>query len=72
MTDRDAKLCDIACTIYMETVKAWLVDAGTGEKVWLPKSIVEIDDPNKETLWDNRAPKIATMPEWLAKEKGLL
>ena len=64
MTDRDAKLCDVAVLLKHETMKAYLVNDGAND-VWLPKSMVEI-----EIVGDKSS--IVTMPEWLAKEKGLI
>ena len=57
----DARLCDIACTIKRETDKAYFVSDGVTE-VWLPKSQCE---------WD-RDDQTMAMPEWLAKDKGLI
>lgn len=53
-------LIDIAGAARSETDKAILFDDGT-QTVWLPKSQVE----------DNEDGTYA-MPEWLAKEKGLI
>jgi hypothetical protein len=52
-------LVEVACIFITETEKAILVDAGTG-KIWVPKSMCEFEDG---TL---------TLPESLAKEKGLI
>lgn len=57
MTDR---LTDIAVQIKHETPKAFLIFDGAKE-VWLPKSQCE----------NNRDGTI-TLPEWLAKDKGLI
>lgn len=54
------KLADIECEIIATTEKAIRIDDGK-EKHWLPKSLVE----------DNRDGTI-TLPEWLAKERGLI
>lgn len=56
-------LIDIACIIRHETQRAWLIDVGNEKPVWVPKSQVEVYE-DKGT--------IITMPEWLAKEKGLV
>lgn len=53
-------LIDIACELKHETAKAYLINDGMKD-VWLPKSQVEHNDDNT-----------FTMPEWLAKEKGLI
>jgi hypothetical protein len=65
VTDRDAKLCDVAVQLKHETPKAYLVNDGAND-VWLPKSMVELDDSGGD---DNA---IVTMPEWLARDKGLI
>ncbi len=58
------QLVDIAAILKHETPKAYLVDAGIGDPVWLPKSQVEhYNDGNSD---------IFTMPEWLAIEKDLI
>lgn len=54
-------LVDISAQLRHETVNAYLVYDGKQE-VWLPKSQCEYDDINK----------VFTMPEWLAKAKGLI
>lgn len=54
-------LVDIAGELRRQTYKAFLIFDGTKE-VWLPKSQVE-HDPDDGTF---------AMPEWLAKEKGLI
>lgn len=55
-------LVDTAVEVKHETPKAFLVFDGTRE-VWLPKSMVEIVGTKSA---------IATMPEWLAKDKELI
>jgi hypothetical protein len=57
---RDAKLTDIACELRHETSRAYLIFDGAKE-AWLPKSLVERNEDDT-----------FTMPEWLAKEKGLI
>ena len=57
-------LVDIACTVRTETARAWLINDGTRE-VWVPKSQVEVEIVGTKSA-------IATMPEWMAKEKGLI
>ena len=56
----DPKLIDIAVALKHETPKAYLVETGEGE-MWLPKSQAERNSDGTFTL-----------PEWLAKEKGLI
>ena len=48
-------------TVAHETDAAYLLDIGASEKVWVPKSQVEIYDDGTMTL-----------PEWLAMEKGII
>lgn len=57
----ESNLIDIAGEIHRETEKAFHFFDGDKE-VWLPKSQVE---------WDEHA-KTMAMPEWLAKDKGLI
>ncbi len=57
MSSGQSDLIDIACEVRRETEKATLIFDGTKE-VWLPKALVEIEDGE------------ATMPEWLALDKG--
>lgn len=57
---REARLTDVAAEIKRETEKALLLSDGATE-AWVPKSQVE----------DNRDGTF-TMPEWLAKDKGLI
>ena len=59
MSTGKSDLIDIACEVRHETEKATLIFDGTKE-VWLPKALVEIEDGE------------ATMPEWLALDKGLI
>lgn len=63
-----SNLVDIAAVRHAETDKAILVSE-TGEKddaVWLPKSQVEIENDGHKNFIT------VTMPEWLAKDKGLI
>lgn len=57
-------LIDIACELRHETPRAWLLDCGEKEPVWVPKS-------QGEYFKEGRL-EIVTMPKWLAKEKGLI
>ena len=56
---------DIFAEIKRETPLAILVSDGI-QDVWLPKSQVEYDAPN---LYNQTE---ITLPEWLAKNKGLI
>ena len=57
---RSGRLTDIDAEIQHETTSAWLLFDGE-TKAWVPKSMTE--DNGDGTF---------TMPEWLAKEKGLI
>ena len=53
-------LVDLAAEIKLETEKAFLLDFGAVE-AWVPKS--QVQDNEDGTF---------TMPEWIAKDKGLI
>lgn len=64
---------EIAVIVVHETAKAYLVTEADDDKqeYWLPKSQCEIVDwTNKHTKRGRVA--TASIPEWLAEEKGLL
>ena len=65
----DSKLIDIAVELRHETSKAYLVHDGDGP-IWLPKSQCEVYDNGV----NNGGSKFVTvtLPEWLAREKGLI
>lgn len=56
----DPRLTDIAAELRHETERAYLIFDGDQE-IWLPKSQAERNTDGTFTL-----------PEWLAKEKGLI
>lgn len=60
MASHKAELVDIEAKIVRETPKAWLLDHGGPQPVWVPKSQVE---ENGDGTF--------TMPERLAIEKGI-
>ena len=60
MTGR-SDIIDLAGTLLSQTEGAYRIDFGELAPVWMPKSQVE----------DNGDGTFA-MPEWLAKEKGLI
>jgi len=62
---QDSKLTDIVAELRHETSRAYLIWDGA-QQVWLPKSMVEMYDNG------HAKPKQFTLPEWLAKEKGLI
>lgn len=61
------KLVDIEVEIRAESQKGVQVFDGQ-DTVWLPKSQIEIERPRA----GHNAPTIVTMPEWLARDKGLI
>lgn len=58
-----SNLVDIACSVHMETPRAWLINDGHRE-VWIPKSQAEVQGEGKNT--------VIVMPEWLAKKCELI
>ena len=59
---------EIACQVRFKTDRAVLIHDGTRE-VWIPHSMIE--DPEPEAM--NVGEHITLLiPEWIAKEKGLL
>jgi len=65
MMNADRKTVEIFVEIKRRAQKAVLVSDGAVE-VWLPLSLIDIEPGNKY----NQA--TITLPEWLAKEKGLI
>jgi hypothetical protein len=68
VSEQRSDLVDITVSKHHETSKAVLVsDTGLGDDaVWLPLSQIEIVPASQAGLF------IVTMPEWLAKDKGLI
>ena len=60
----NSDLVDIIVEVKHETDKAILVDDGA-KKVWLPKSQIEFESNGDGT-------STVTLPEWLARDKGLI
>lgn len=58
----NSDIVDIACTIIHQTDAAWLIDAGTDDDVWIPKSVGEYDETTRTMA----------MPESWAQRKGLI
>lgn len=67
MTTTNPKLHDLTMQLHHDTGMAVLVSETGDEKkaVWLPRSQVEV-----EVIKGNIVE--VTLPEWLAKEKGLI
>ena len=57
-------LVDLPCEKRHETAESFLIYDGTVSR-WVPKSLVELAPGDKGGY-------IATMPEWLAKQKDLI
>lgn len=60
------RLVDISCTLEHETTKAWLLDVGDNEPIWIPKSVGELEKS------DDGKSYMLTLPEYIANEKGLI
>ncbi len=60
-TSGASDIVHIHADLKYETEKAYLIDSGDGDPVWVPKSHVEYDEMGE-----------FLMPEWLAKDKGLI
>lgn len=58
----------IACEIKIKTTKAVLINDGTRD-AWIPTS--QIEDPDPADLDIGQHVELL-LPEWLAKEKGLI
>lgn len=56
------RIITLKLTPLRESDKAVMVENLNGDKVWLPKSQVEVDEQDKEIQ----------MPEWLAIDKELV
>lgn len=54
-----------------ETLRAVLCACPDGQKVWIPKSQLMGGNGDSE-VWGEGVVKTIFIPEWLAKEKGLL
>ena len=67
MSSYRSNLVDIAGIVIERREKAVWINAGD-TNAWLPLSQVELDPPDASA---GHAVEVA-MPEWLAKEKGLI
>lgn len=64
-----SRTCWISVTLKVDSGLAWLVDHGTEDDVWLPKS--QIEDYSEPEVKSGDTVEIE-IPEWLAMEKGLI
>ena len=58
---KDTRIIDFAAEIRHETANAYLLDIGSEEPVWFPKSIIQNNDDGTFSV-----------PEWMAKDKGVI
>ena len=65
---RKSDLIDVACCQHAETDRAILVSETADKKDarWLPKSQIEIENDGHNNFIT------VIMPEWLARDKGLI
>lgn len=63
------ELIDLTVALHAETAKAVLVseDGKKERAVWIPKSQCEVEPHER-----HQAIVTLTMPEWMAKDKGLI
>lgn len=61
------RITDITVALHHETDKAVLVsnDGDREKAIWLPKSQIEVEHKQGNVV-------VVTLPEWLAKDKGLI
>lgn len=69
MHANDARVVEVAVEIVADTDLALLVSDGD-RQAWLPKSQL-IDYEDSGLIYEGKAVTL-TMPEWLAKDKGLI
>lgn len=67
--DREAEMIDVTVTFKRATDKALLVNDGDRD-IWLPLSQVKCDEDLRTA--DEGDVLELLVPEWLAKEKGLI
>ena len=63
---QDKEMVTIACKIKRETEKAYLINDGGKNDVWVPKSQVKFEPSDAKDEGEME------MPEWIAKDKGLI
>lgn len=59
---------EISCEVRIKTDKAILINDGANE-AWIPRSQIEDPDPEDMQIGETI---ILLIPEWIAKEKGLI
>lgn len=64
---RDDKLIDVAVILKHETAKAYLVTDDGKKEIWIAKSQCEFEPGTRSTREGT-----LTLPEWVAKSKGLI
>ncbi len=64
----DNLFVEVEAEIKRQTEKAYLIDHGGDEEVWLPKSQVSHSAPDSE----RSNLRVFLVPEWLAIDKGLV
>ena len=60
------EMVTIACKIVRETEKAYLINDGSRKDVWVPKSQCKWEPSDAKDEGEME------MPEWIAKDKGLI
>lgn len=60
------KQVEIDCKIIRSTEKAYLVDFGAKEHVWVPRSQITDESEDEDGI------SSIFIPEWLAIEKGMV
>lgn len=64
---RSSKVVEIECVVRRQTNKAYLIDFGANEDVWVPRSqISDESEPGSDGVMS------IFIPEWLAIDKGIL
>lgn len=67
-TNYRSNLVDVAVIVKHETPKAYLVTDDGKREMWIPKSQCELVSSTNRKGREG----LLTLPEWLAKEKGLI
>jgi hypothetical protein len=62
-----SKIVEVECRLVKQTDKAYLIDAGGEDPVWIPRSMIEDEGVEPDgSLYS------IFIPEWLAQEEGLI